>query len=117
MRRLRKNPSPPPAANTLTRLWRLMSEMSPSYKAAPNRTPTALKEGRRPRIGVLMPAGHVVDHDSAVTYTAGKPNESIRKFVNIGDLFVFESSLGILDYAEVVAVPVRVLEEKYLEQV
>lgn len=117
MRRLRKNSSPLPTANTLTRLLQLMSQMAPSHKAAPKRMPTALKEGRKPRIGVLMPAGHVVDHDSAVTYTAGKPDESIRKFVNIGDLFVFESSLRILDYAEVVAVPFRAPAKEYLEQI
>lgn len=56
---------------------------------------------RRPRIGVLMPAGKVVDHDRVVTHTYGDPEKATKLFTNIGDCFVFESSLRILDYAEV----------------
>ncbi|WP_198018931.1 polysaccharide pyruvyl transferase family protein [Azorhizobium doebereinerae] len=57
--------------------------------------------GRRPRIGVLMPAGKVMDHDRVVTHTYGDPEKATKLFTNIGDCFVFESSLRILDYADV----------------
>ncbi|TDT93786.1 polysaccharide pyruvyl transferase [Azorhizobium sp. AG788] len=56
---------------------------------------------RRARIGVLMPAGKVMDHDRVVTHTYGNPEKATSLFTNIGDCFVFESSLRILDYADV----------------
>ncbi|MGU3495967.1 polysaccharide pyruvyl transferase family protein [Xanthobacteraceae bacterium A53D] len=56
---------------------------------------------RRPRIGVLMPAGKVVDHDKVVTHTYGDAEKATKLFTNIGDCFVFESSLRLLDYADV----------------
>ena len=56
---------------------------------------------RRARIGVLMPAGKVMDHDRVVTHTYGDPEKATSLFTNIGDCFVFESSLRILDYADV----------------
>jgi len=50
------------------------------------------------RIGVLMPAGKVLNHDQVVTYTYDDPEKSATQFSNIGDLFVYESSLRILSY-------------------
>lgn len=55
---------------------------------------------RRPRIGVLMPAGKVVEHDKVLTHTFGDPEKATSLFTNIGDCFVYESSLRILDYAD-----------------
>jgi len=59
---------------------------------------------RKPRIGVLMPAGRVIDHDKVVTHTFGQPDKATTLFTNIGDCFVFESSLRILDFAELVPI-------------
>ena len=56
--------------------------------------------GRKPRIGVLMPAGRVVENVGVVTHTFGSPEKATRLFTNIGDCFVYDSSLRILDYAE-----------------
>lgn len=61
------------------------------------RTPST---GQRPRIGVLMPAGRVVENVGVVTHTFGYPEKATRLFTNIGDCFVYDSSLRILDYAE-----------------
>jgi len=56
--------------------------------------------GQKPRIGVLMPAGRVVENVGVVTHNFGSPEKSTRHFSNIGDCFVYDSSLRILDYAE-----------------
>jgi len=56
--------------------------------------------GRKPRIGVLMPAGKVVEGKGVVTHTFGAPQRATELFTNIGDCFVYDSSLRILDYAE-----------------
>jgi hypothetical protein len=66
-------------------------------------------EARAARIGVLSPAGKVVDHDRVLTWAHDDPNRSIKSFSNIGDSFVYESSLRILDYSELV--PVMVPED------
>ncbi len=69
----------------------------------------AFAERRPARIGVLSPAGKVVDHDRVLTWAHDDPNRSIRAFSNIGDSFVYESSLRILDYSDLV--PVMVPED------
>jgi Polysaccharide pyruvyl transferase len=56
------------------------------------------------RIGVLSPAGKVVNHDQVVTQSYGDPNKSVATFSNIGDSFVYESSLRILDFDELVPI-------------
>ncbi|MFH1557568.1 MAG: polysaccharide pyruvyl transferase family protein, partial [Pseudomonadota bacterium] len=74
---------------------------------------------RRPRIGVLMPAGRVVEHDRVRTHTHGDPQKATTLFTNIGDCFVFESSLRILDYVEVqpiYASETTVPSEAYIEK-
>ncbi|BAF89329.1 hypothetical protein AZC_3331 [Azorhizobium caulinodans ORS 571] len=70
----------------------------PARRTFMSATPAA---PRRARIGVLMPAGKVMDHDRVVTHTYGDPEKATSLFTNIGDCFVFESSLRILDYADV----------------
>ncbi|MDP2698126.1 polysaccharide pyruvyl transferase family protein [Thalassospira sp.] len=61
---------------------------------------TSQANGRKPHIGVLMPAGKVINHDHVVTHTFNDPQKATQLFTNIGDCFVYESSLRILDYAE-----------------
>ena len=60
-----------------------------------------IKPGRKPRIGVLMPAGKVMEGKGVVTHTFGAPQRATELFTNIGDCFVYDSSLRILDYAEI----------------
>lgn len=59
---------------------------------------------RPARIGVISPAGKVINHNDVLTYAYGDPEKSIRQFMNIGDAFVYDSSLKILDFAELVPV-------------
>lgn len=60
---------------------------------------------RRPaRIGVISPAGRVVGHDNVVTHVKGSPEKSVTRFTNIGDCFVYDSSLKLLDFSELVNV-------------
>jgi hypothetical protein len=59
---------------------------------------------RPARIGVISPAGKVVNHDEVVTYAHGDPEKSVRQFMNIGDAFVYDSSLKILDFSELVPI-------------
>lgn len=56
--------------------------------------------GRKPRIGVLMPAGRIEGNIGVVTHTYGVPEKAKTLFTNIGDCFVYDSSLRILDYSE-----------------
>ncbi|OYY25795.1 MAG: hypothetical protein B7Y65_02530, partial [Azorhizobium sp. 35-67-15] len=66
-----------------------------------------------------MPAGRVVEHDRVRTHTYGDPQKATTLFTNIGDCFVFESSLRILEYAEVqpiYASETTVPSEAYIEK-
>jgi polysaccharide pyruvyl transferase WcaK-like protein len=75
------------------------------------RNPTAASRSGRPvRIGVLMPAGKVIEHDKVLTHTYGDPDKATTLFTNIGDCFVYESSLRILDYTDLV--PIYASENK-----
>ncbi|MFV1849690.1 MAG: polysaccharide pyruvyl transferase family protein [Porticoccaceae bacterium] len=56
--------------------------------------------GRKPRIGVLMPAGRIDGNLGVVTHTYNDPEKAKTLFTNIGDCFVYDSSLRILDYSE-----------------
>jgi hypothetical protein len=69
----------------------------------------ALAEGRPARIGVISPAGKIVDHDQVLTYAHGDADKSVTQFMNIGDSFVYDSSLKILDFSELV--PIHVSED------
>ncbi len=55
---------------------------------------------RKPRIGVLMPAGRLEGNLGVVTHTYNAPEKAKTLFTNIGDCFVYDSSLRILDYSE-----------------
>jgi hypothetical protein len=50
------------------------------------------------RILVLIPAGEVYDHDCVRWYRAHDVQRSIGHYHNIGDAFVYDSSLKLLDF-------------------
>ncbi len=50
------------------------------------------------KILVMIPAGEVYDHDCVRWYRAHDVQRSINKYHNIGDAFVHDSSLKLLDY-------------------
>lgn len=53
---------------------------------------------RTRKILVMIPAGEVYDHDCVRWYKASDKQRSIEHYHNIGDAFVFDSSLKLLDY-------------------
>ena len=50
------------------------------------------------KILVMIPAGEVYDHDCVRWYRAHDVQRSINRYHNIGDAFVHDSSLKLLDY-------------------
>ena len=50
------------------------------------------------RILVMIPSGEVYDHDCVRWYKAHDIQRSIDRYHNIGDAFVYDSSLKLLDF-------------------
>jgi hypothetical protein len=71
----------------------------------------------RPRIGVISPAGRVINRDQVMTHVHGNPEQSVRQFMNIGDGFVYDSSLKILDFAELVPIYVPEADAQIAAQI
>jgi hypothetical protein len=59
------------------------------------------------KILTIIPAGEVYDHDCVRWYRASDVQRSINHYHNVGDAFVHDSSLKILDYDVVEDVNVR----------
>ena len=53
------------------------------------------------KILVMIPAGEVYDHDCVRWYKAHDTQRCIDQYHNIGDAFVHDSSLKLLDYDQV----------------
>jgi hypothetical protein len=60
-----------------------------------------------PRVLVLIPAGEVYDHDSVRWYDASNVQRSIEHYHNIGDAFVYDSSLKLLQYSKLTPLEIR----------
>ncbi|MES3151446.1 polysaccharide pyruvyl transferase family protein [Sphingomonas faeni] len=60
---------------------------------------------RKPRILVISPAGRVVDHDNVEWYH-NTHDQLLDRYFNIGDMVVFDSTLKLIDYAEVDAMEI-----------
>lgn len=54
------------------------------------------------RIAFIMPAGTVVDHDRVLCFHHNDPAKIVDSDINIGDTFVFEASLRLIDFEEAV---------------
>lgn len=59
------------------------------------------------RILVISPSGEVYDHDCVRWYSAMTGPEQLEYYHNIGDAFVYDSSLKLLEFAEIEAVDIR----------
>ena len=66
------------------------------------------------KILVMIPAGEVYDHDCTRWYHWDDRQQTIAHYHNIGDSFVFDSSLKLLDYDHVQAVNIREVNEKLI---
>jgi hypothetical protein len=58
------------------------------------------------RILVISPSGEVYDHDNVRWYNYKDIQRSINHYHNIGDAFVFDSSLKLLNYSELKALEI-----------
>ncbi|PRD51536.1 polysaccharide pyruvyl transferase family protein [Phyllobacterium myrsinacearum] len=58
------------------------------------------------RVLVMIPAGEVYDHDNVRWYKHSDIQRSIDHYHNIGDAFVFESSLKLMNYEKVAELPI-----------
>lgn len=68
------------------------------------------------RILVMIPAGEVYDHDCVRWYRAHDVQRSIEHYHNIGDAFVYDSSLKLLDFDELAVVEIRNFSDKDVER-
>jgi hypothetical protein len=65
------------------------------------------------RVLVMKPAGKVSPGNGVVSRHVGAPNESVKHFYNIGDLYVYDSSLRLIEHEVVEPLDiVNVSEEK-----
>lgn len=58
------------------------------------------------RILVMIPSGEVYDHDCVRWYNYTDVQKSINHYHNIGDAFVYDSSLKLLNYESLKALPI-----------
>jgi polysaccharide pyruvyl transferase WcaK-like protein len=72
---------------------------------------------RPARIGVIGPAGRVINRDEVVTWSYGHPERSLKSFTNIGDCFVYDSSLKIMDFSELVPITASETQPPTPEQI
>lgn len=68
------------------------------------------------RVLVIIPAGEVYDHDCVRWYRAGDVQRSIDHYHNIGDAFVFDSSLKLFDFDHVAAHDISTFDAQQIER-
>ena len=67
------------------------------------------------KILVMIPAGEVYDHDCVRWYKASDKQRSIEHYHNIGDAFVFDSSLKLLDYDHIDPLEISKFDERKID--
>lgn len=65
---------------------------------------------------VMIPAGEVYDHDNVRWYRHTDVQGSINHYHNIGDAFVFESSLKLMNYEKVSELPITNFSPEKIDQ-
>lgn len=68
------------------------------------------------KILVMIPAGEVYNHDCVRWYKAHDTQHSIDQYHNIGDAFVHDSSLKLLDYDQVSVLKVLTAEQADIDR-
>lgn len=78
-------------------------------RASPRRSAPRQREAkdRMRKILVMIPAGEIYDHDCVRWYRASEVQESIDHYHNIGDAFVHDSSMKLLDYDAISVLDIR----------
>lgn len=65
---------------------------------------------------VMIPAGEVYDHDNVRWYRHTDVQGSINHYHNIGDAFVFESSLKLMNYEKAAELPITNFSPEKIDQ-
>jgi hypothetical protein len=65
---------------------------------------------------VISPSGEVYDHDCVRWYQAANVQRSINHYHNIGDAFVFDSSLKLLRYDRLDVLDIRQVDQKAIDR-
>jgi hypothetical protein len=72
--------------------------------------------GRAPRILVMIPSGEVYDHDCVRWYNCSDVQASLEHYHNIGDAFVFDSSLKLLNFETLDALRIRHVRQEDIDR-
>ncbi len=65
---------------------------------------------------VMIPAGEMYDHDNVRWYRHTDVQGSINHYHNIGDAFVFESSLKLMNYEKASELPITNFSPEKIDQ-
>ena len=68
------------------------------------------------RILVISPSGEVYDHDNVRRYRHSQLQSHINHYHNIGDAFVFDSSLKLLNFETLEELPITSVDEAMLDR-
>jgi Polysaccharide pyruvyl transferase len=84
-------------------------------------TPSLYHSTRHPephlrKILVISPSGEVYNHDCVRWYQAGNIQQNLHHYHNIGDAFVFDSSLKLLSFDQLDVVKIRNVEQRDIDR-
>jgi hypothetical protein len=68
------------------------------------------------KVLVISPSGEVYDHDNVRWYQHAEIQRSIRHYHNSGDMFVFDSSLKLLEFEELDVLDIRMVDPAAIER-
>ncbi len=68
------------------------------------------------RVLVMIPSGEVYDHDNVRWYQYGNVQGNIDHYHNIGDAFVFDSSLKLMNYDKLSDLPIVNPKMEYIDR-
>ncbi|MCR4266995.1 polysaccharide pyruvyl transferase family protein [Nitratireductor sp. ZSWI3] len=68
------------------------------------------------RILVMIPSGEVYDHDNVRWYAHHDIQRNINNYHNIGDAFVFDSSLKLLNFEKLGVLEIRTVDEAAIDR-
>jgi hypothetical protein len=71
---------------------------------------------RMRKILVMIPAGEIYDHDCVRWYTDSDPQQWMDHYHNIGDAFVHDSSMKLLDYDQISVLDIRTADPKDIDR-
>lgn len=74
------------------------------------------KNGKAPRILVMIPSGEVYDHDCVRWYNCSDVQASIDHYHNIGDAFVYDSSLKLLQFETLDVLRIREVKQADIDR-